>query len=70
MPRTRLDPEYWVLYLRDELRKYRQKEIARVLGCSQQTVSNKIKKMNFTLPEMETLKKELGIDIRKVVDMW
>lgn len=70
MPRTRLDPEYWVLYLRDELRGYKQKDLARVLGCSQQTVGNKIKKMNFTLPEMEKLKKELGIDIRKVVDMW
>lgn len=70
MPRVRLDQDYWKYVFRDELRKHKQKDIAKVLGCSQQTVSNKIKNVSFTLPEMAKLKRELGIDIERVVDSF
>lgn len=70
VPRVMLDPEYWSLLLKDELKKHRQVEIAEVLGCSQQTVSNKIRNMNFTLPELAKLKRELGLDIEKVVSKF
>ena len=69
MPRTRLDPDYWKFVLFHELKGHTQAEIAKALGCSQGTVSNRFKTMNFTMEELILLNRKLGINIRKVVDV-
>lgn len=67
MPRTKSDQNYWIFLLKNELKKHRQADIAKVLGCSQQTVSYKMKHIAFTLPELAKLKRELGINMERVV---
>lgn len=54
----------------DELKGHTQTEIAEAIGVSQPTVSNKLKTMNFTLPEVVQMNRKLGINIRKVVDLF
>lgn len=70
MPRTKLDPNYWKFVLFHELKGHTQTEIANVLGCSQGTVSNRFKTMNFSLEEMAKLNRAFGLDVRKVVDAF
>lgn len=70
MPRVRLDQNYWRYAMMDELKGHTQTEIAEAIGVSQPTVSNKLKTMNFTLPEVVQMNRKLGINIRKVVDLF
>ncbi len=62
MPRTKLDPDYWILYGRDYLRRHTtQTEIAGILGISQQAVSKRVATMNFTIAEFRKIVKETGM---------
>ena len=70
MPKVKLDSNYWRYILWNELRGHTQTEIAKALGCSQGTVSNRFKTMNFTMEELILLNRKLGINIRKVVDSF
>lgn len=70
MPRVRLDQNYWRYAMMDELKGHTQTEIAEAIGVSQPTVSNKLKTMNFTLPELAKMQKELGVDVEKVVSKF
>lgn len=70
MPRVKLDSNYWKYILWNELRGHSQTEIAKILGCSQGTVSNRLRKMNFTVEELAVLNRAMGIDVRKVVDSF
>lgn len=70
MPKVRLAPDYWKFVLFHELKGHTQAEIAKALGCSQGTVSNRFKTMNFTMEELILLNRKLGINIRKVVDSF
>lgn len=55
MPRVKLDPCYWQYVARDELKKCRQADIADALGITQQAVSQRIPKLQFTLPELAVI---------------
>ncbi len=70
MPKTKLDPNYWKFVLFHELKGHTQTEIAKAIGCSQGTVSNRMKKMDFSLPELVQMNRKLGVNIRKVVDSF
>lgn len=62
MPRTKLDPNYWVNYGRYIISESTtQKALGECLGISQQAVSQKLRTMNFTLPEFRKIVKELGM---------
>ena len=70
MPRVKLDSDYWKYILWNELRGHTQTEIAKAIGCSQGTVSNRMKDMDFSLPELVQMNRKLGVNIRKVVDSF
>lgn len=70
MPRIRLDPDYWKLIFKDELKEHTQADIAKAIGVSQCTVSRKLQTLNFTLPELAKMQKELGVDVEKVVSKF
>ena len=68
MPRTKLSPDYWKRYGRDLIReKSKQKDIAVVLGKSQQAVSKKMETMNFSIEEFREVIKLTGMTDEQVL---
>lgn len=70
MPRTKLDPDHWVNYGRFVIsEQITQQALGKCLGISQQAVSQKLRTMNFTLPEFRKIVKELGMDDETILKM-
>ncbi len=60
MPRSKLDPCYWQIYGRDYISKRAtQKSVGKLLGMSQQAVSNRMDEMNFTIAQFRIITKAI-----------